>query len=152
MVTYLNSKIVFAVFTIVLWSYNSVNKSFFFLTVRQTEVTDLVVFEGQTVHLECTPTIFAASIRWTLNDSDISPDDGNNNINFMPEGLHHQLVIGQPTMADSGEYVCYIDTDVGRPALKTTTLTVIPGKDVIAEMCRKNAHIASHIHSRLQVV
>jgi len=92
------------------------------------------VFEGQTVHLECTPAIFTASIRWTLNDSDISPDDGNNNINFMPEGLHHQLVIGQPTTVDSGVYVCYINTDVGRPALKTTTLTVIPGKGGMAEI------------------
>jgi len=95
------------------------------------EVTDLTVFEGQTVQIECTPAIGSALIRWTLDDTDISPDDGNNNINFMPEGLHHQLIIGQPTVVDSGVYVCYVNTDVGRPALKTTTLTVIPGKEAL---------------------
>ena len=97
-------------------------------TVQQAEATDLTVFEGQTVHLECTPAIIVASIRWTLNSTDISPDDDNNNINLTPEGLHHQLVIGQSTVVDSGIYVCYINTDVGRPALKTTTLTVVPGR------------------------
>ena len=63
-----------------------------------------------------------------FNGIELTSSANRRNINLTPEGLHHQLVIGQPTVVDSGVYVCYINTDVGRPALKTTILSVIPGK------------------------
>ena len=98
-----------------------------FIIAHQTESSSLTVFEGQAVNLQCTPGIRMASIRWTFNGTDLTSRVDRSSINLMPEGLHHQLVIGQPTVVDSGVYVCYINTDVGRPALKTITLTVIPG-------------------------
>ena len=91
------------------------------------ESSELTVFEGQAVNLECTPGIRTAPISWTFNNTDITSGNYKGDINFKPEGLHHQLVIGSAMVVDSGVYVCYINTDVGRPAFRTTTLTVIPG-------------------------
>ena len=88
----------------------------------------ITIFEGQPVHLECFPDPILAQIRWTFNDNDIKED--NERISLQPEELHHQLFIRDPIAADSGIYVCYVDTDVGRLTFINTTLTVIPGMKI----------------------
>ena len=101
-----------------------------FNVVQPIEVTNasITIFEGQPVHLECFPDPILAQIRWTLNGNDI--DEGNERISLEPDELHHQLFIRDPIAADSGIYVCYVDTDVGRLTFINTTLTVIPGMTI----------------------
>lgn len=96
-------------------------------TVQPIEVTNasITIFEGQPVHLECYPQPLRAQIKWTFNGNDII--DGNERISLEPDELHHQLYISDPIAADSGIYICYIDTDVGSLTFINTTLTVIPG-------------------------
>ena len=95
--------------------------------VEPLQVTNasITIFEGQPVHLECYPDPILAQIRWTFNDNDIHED--NERISLQPDELHHQLFIRDPIAADSGIYICYVDTDVGRLTFINTTLTVIPG-------------------------
>lgn len=100
-------------------------------TVVQTiEVTNasITIFEGQPLHLECYPQPILAQIRWTFNDNELSSN--NERISLQPDGLHHQLFINNPTAADSGIYICYVDTDVGQLTFINTTVTVIPGMHV----------------------
>lgn len=94
--------------------------------VQPIEVTNasITIFEGQPLHLECYPDPILAQIRWTFNDNDISDDE---RISLQPDELHHQLFIRQSISADSGIYICFVDTDVGRLTFINTSLTVIPG-------------------------
>ena len=90
------------------------------------EVTNasVTVFEGQPVHLGCYPQ-YDLEIRWTFNDKDLN--NGNDRISFQPDELHHQLFINHSIVTDSGIYICYVETDVGKLTFINTTLTVIPG-------------------------
>ena len=103
--------------------------------VQQIEVTNasITIFEGQPLHLECYPDPILAQIRWTFNDDDINDD--NERISLQPEALHHQLFIRQSIVTDSGIYICYVDTDVGRLTFINTTLTVTPGMYVRTYVC-----------------
>ena len=96
--------------------------------VHTIEVTNasITIFEGQPIHLECYPQPILAQIRWTFNDNDLTDGD-NDRISLQPDELHHQLFINNSVAADSGVYICYVDTDVGRLTFINTTLTVIPG-------------------------
>ena len=97
------------------------------IIVQIIEVTNasITIFEGQPVHLECYPQPIVAQIRWTLNGKDL--DNDNERIILEPEELHHQLLINHSIATDSGIYICYVDTDVGKLTFINTTLTVIPG-------------------------
>ena len=86
----------------------------------------ITIFEGQPIHLECYPQPILAQIRWTFNDNDLTDED-DDRISLQPDELHHQLFINHSVVTDSGLYVCYVDTDVGRLTFINTTLTVIPG-------------------------
>jgi len=107
--------------------YTSFIRNVSFTVVQTIEVTNesITIFEGQPMHLECYPQPILAQIRWTFNDNDLEIE--NERISLRPDELHHELFIRHSVVEDSGTYICYVDTDVGRLTFINTTVTVIPG-------------------------
>ena len=65
----------------------------------------VTLLEGNAVTLSCTPSIMEIGLSWAHNGTVVNGDE---NINFFPVNLNHNLTINNAGVEDSGLYACRV--------------------------------------------
>ena len=66
----------------------------------------IILLEGNTVTISCTPNITEAVLYWVYNDNGTNITESTGKISLSPRGINHNLTIINPVMSDSGIYSC----------------------------------------------
>jgi len=86
--------------------------------------TSVTLLEGDSVTISCTPNIVEAVLFWSYNGINLTlTTEG---IEFTPTGLNHNLILFNPTAADTGQYACH-STIEDQPVTETISVRVVAG-------------------------
>ena len=89
-----------------------------------TSFSSVILLEGDTITLSCTPSIIEIVVLWTYNGKNITQRE---NILFTPPGLSHVLNITNVGITNSGIYNCHAAVHDGKPVDQNITVSVIGG-------------------------
>lgn len=86
----------------------------------------VILLEGNSVTISCTPNITEAVLYWVYNDNGINITESIGRIRLFPTGINHNLTIMNPVTNDSGIYFCrsVIEEEVVQESIN---VTIVPG-------------------------
>ena len=73
-----------------------------------TPFSSIILLEGDTVRLSCTPSVLKTVLSWTHNGRDVTESE---NISFSPSIRNHNLILKNLSVDDGGMYICLADLD-----------------------------------------
>ena len=86
----------------------------------------VILLEGNSVTISCTPNITEAVLYWVYNDNGTNITESTGRISLSPPGINHNLTINNPVMSDSGIYFCrsVIEEQLVQESIN---VTIVPG-------------------------